>query len=125
MGFQARAHQPWPLIIDNDSYLKISRLISHLSLFDQNKPFLVADFVNWPAYYSEMLPDLTSQLLGKNLIANSDDQLWPCGEAGLVFTKPAGDALLSLFDFDKKTNHPVLISIKHNVWLPNLLESAP
>jgi len=123
--FQDRADHPWLLVIDDDSYLNISSLINYLSLFDYEKPYLVADFVNWPAFIPELLPDLASQLLGKELTPNDDYQLWPGGGPGLAFTRKAVDALMSLYSYYKMVDHPVLDPVNHDVWLHKLLMNAP
>ncbi len=89
------------MMIDDDSYLYIDKLIQYLSFFDKNDNYMIGDFLNWVAQREE--PDFTC-----------DYNKWPGGGAGLVFTKKCIQTFLKLIE-----KHKIRYN-NHDVWLNTL-----
>lgn len=86
------------MIIDDDSYLYIDKLITWLSFFDPSDTYMIGDFLNWVAPREE--PHFTC-----------DYNRWVSGGPGIVFTKKCIDTFLTL----SQVLTPPLVN--HDVWL--------
>jgi hypothetical protein len=95
----------WFMIIDDDSYLYIDKLINYLSFFDKNDCYMIGDFLNWVAPRDE--PDFTC-----------DYNRWVSGGPGIVFTKKCIEKFIEI---NKNINIPYT---NHDVWLHNLYQRS-
>jgi hypothetical protein len=115
----------WLMLIDDDSYLAVDKLISYLRLFSPTQAYLIGDFVNWPLYRKEHLEGFVSSYLGEPLNPNDEYQLWPGGGPGLVFTKSSVINFLTIVnDQIKKDKYSKPPNTNHDVWLHTLLKSS-
>jgi len=79
----------WMMIIDDDSYLYIEKLLSYLSFYDPNDCLMMGDFLNWcergagPLFNGQITP-------GPNY------SVWPGGGPGIVFSKSCVEFFLQL-----------------------------
>lgn len=91
------------MMIDDDSYLYIDKLISFLSFFDKDEPYMIGDFLNWVSVR----------------FANSyggNYNLWVSGGPGIVFTKSCIIEYIKLFG-----NFSVECT-SHDVWFYELFK---
>lgn len=89
-------HYDWFMIIDDDSYLYIDRLIKYLEFQDKNDCLMIGDYLNWPEYHN---------------FADYSYNFWISGGPGIVFTKKCIQTFLKLIN-DYNGNY-----CNHDVWL--------
>lgn len=92
----------WFMIIDDDSYLYIDRLIKYLEFQDKNDCLMIGDYLNWTEYHKS-----------KDYSYN----LWVAGGPGIVFTKKCIKIFLKLIN-DYDGNY-----YNHDVWLHQIFLS--
>ena len=97
-------HYDWFMIIDDDSYLYIDRLMKFLEFHDKDDCLMIGDYLNWPSYHHEL----------KEYSYN----LWCSGGPGIVFTKKCIETFLILIN-NYKGN-----ICNHDVWLHNIFLSV-
>jgi hypothetical protein len=95
----------WFMIIDDDSYLYIDKLMNYLSFFDKNDCYMIGDFLNW----------ITSKKIAN---FTCDYNRWVSGGPGIVFTKKCIETFLELIKINK------LAYANHDVWLHNLYQHS-
>lgn len=95
----------WFMIIDDDSYLYVDKLINYLTFFDKNDCYMIGDFLNWIAKKKET-----------NFTC--DYNKWVSGGPGIVFTKKCIEKFLELIKINK------LPYTNHDVWLHNLYQCS-
>jgi hypothetical protein len=95
----------WFMIIDDDSYLYVDKLINYLSFFDKNDCYMIGDFLNWVT--SKNIQNFTC-----------DYKKWASGGPGIVFTKKCIETFLKLIKIHK------LPYTNHDVWLHNLYQCS-
>jgi hypothetical protein len=94
----------WFMIIDDDSYLYIEKLLGYLSFYDPNDYLMMGDFLNWcergagPLFNGQIAP-------GPNY------SVWAGGGPGIVFSKSCIVLFLELM-----TNIEIRY-FNHDVWL--------
>ena len=113
------------MLIDDDSYLAVDKLVNYLRLFSQAQSYLIGDFVNWPLYRKALLEGLASSCLGEPVNPNDEYQLWPGGGPGLVFTRSSAINFLTIANEQiQKDEHSNPPNINHDVWLHLLLKNT-
>jgi hypothetical protein len=88
----------WFMMIDDDAFLYIDKLIQFLSFFDKNDNYMIADYLNWVDYNEKF-----------NYSYNS----WCSGGPGIVFTKGAIDSFMKMIDTISIDRN----AVNHDVWL--------
>lgn len=91
----------WFMIIDDDSYLYINKLLNYLSFFDKNDCYMTGDFLNWVVQCDE-----------NNFTC--DYNKWIGGGPGIVFSKKCIEKFLKLIEIN------CLEYENHDVWLHKL-----
>jgi hypothetical protein len=89
------------MIIDDDSYLYVDKLKAFLSFFDQEEPYMIGDFLNWPSLHD-------------NYKTGANYQYWVGGGPGIVFTKSSINEYIKLYNQHKISYQ------NHDVWLHQL-----
>lgn len=120
--FQEQKDQfQWFMVVDDDTYLFVERLLSWLDLIDSRKSLLIGDFINWPPLYLDW-PGVYQACMKKLPPLNYDYSLWPGGGPGLVFSGACVDAVLELISELTEIDSPALAAINHDVWLHRIIE---
>jgi len=103
--FQARyaSTHEWFMMVDDDSYVFVERLLDYLAFFPHDDLYLIGDFLNW-------------SLERRNKRRNYE--LWAAGGPGLVFSRAAVPEYLRLI---KALGLPPQ---NHDVWLHNLFVNS-
>lgn len=96
------SHYDWFMIIDDDSYLYIDKLMKYLEFQDKDDSLMIGDFLNWPLLRKR---DLTYNY-------------WIGGGPGIVFTQNCIKTFLNLIN-EYKGEY-----CNHDVWLHNLFLSS-
>ena len=78
----------WFMIIDDDAYLFIDKLVAYLEYFDERDCYMIGDALNWIPHVNE-LPELG---FNKRLDYNS----WFSGGPGIVFSKSGVEEYLRM-----------------------------
>lgn len=89
------------MIVDDDTYLYIEKLVLFLSFFNEEEPYMIGDFLNW----THILPD--------HKFGGKYDK-WVSGGPGIVFTKSTIKEYIMLW-----TQHNIPYG-NHDVWLHDL-----
>ena len=93
----------WLMLIDDDSYLFVERLLSFLSFFDASDRYVLADFVHWQ--FGEWN-------------ARKDYSRWASGGPGIVFSRAAVEEYVRLIAAHGATtplqNHDVWLALLYN-----------
>jgi hypothetical protein len=88
----------WYMIVDDDTYVYVDRLLEFLDFYDANDCLMLGDFLNWTS--------------NNNLDLTYDK--WIGGGAGIIFTRSCVRKFLDLtVKYPGKYNN-------HDVWLHNL-----
>lgn len=90
----------WFMIIDDDTYLYIDKLVNYLSFFDKNDCYMIGDFLNWPEHQKTW--------------ARKDYTFWCSGGPGVVFSKSCVEELFNL------AQSGLAQMGSHDLWLNNL-----
>jgi hypothetical protein len=90
------------MMIDDDSYLYIDKLLNFLSFFDKNEAYMIGDFLNWPKFHEYS--------------NNGNYHLWVSGGPGIVFTKSCIIEYIILFGKFNRAYY------NHDVWLHELFK---
>lgn len=90
------------MMIDDDSYLYIDKLLNFLSFFDKNEAYMIGDFLNWPKFHE--------------FSNNGNYHLWISGGPGIVFTKSCIIEYIILFGKFNRAYY------NHDVWLHELFK---
>jgi len=97
------SHYDWFMIIDDDSYLFIDKLMKYLEFQDKDDTLMIGDFLNWPTFIKTY--DLSYNF-------------WVGGGPGIVFTKKCIETFLKLINEYKGEYN------NHDVWLHNIFLSS-
>lgn len=97
--FLKQRTQNWLMIIDDDSYLYVEKLLTFLTFFDTNDTYIIGDFLSWPKYQNIEL-----------------DYSWPSGGPGIIFSRKCVEILLEILKRGKIIeNHDALICTLFNI----------
>tara|TARA_B110000977_G_C11079306_1_gene492347 strand:+ start:2941 stop:3645 length:705 start_codon:yes stop_codon:yes gene_type:complete len=102
----------WFMIIDDDSYLYVDKLVDYLKFNDKNDSLMVGDFLNWPCE----IPNGNWEEPNEYYLNQFDYNLWIGGGSGIVFTKKCIIAYLELID--KFTGE----DCNHDLWLHRIFQ---
>jgi len=91
------------MMIDDDSYLYIDKLIMFLSFFDKNEPYMIGDFLNW-------VPLIWPNSHG------GPYNFWVGGGPGIVFTKSC------IIEYTTLVGKFNVQCTNHDVWLHELFK---
>lgn len=111
----------WFMVVDDDTYVYIERLLNFLDLVDPGRPLLIGDFINWPSFYPEW-PRVYQGCMKRPPPSNFDYGLWPGGGPGLLFSASCVDNLLAMISELETSGHPALAVANHDVWLHRIID---
>ena len=90
----------WFMMIDDDAYLYIDKLLNYLSFFDKNDCYMFGDFLNWPEHHKDSI--------------RKDYTFWNSGGPGIVFSK---SCIIEYMNEIAKCRAQIG---SHDLWLNNL-----
>ena len=111
----------WFMVVDDDTYLFIERLLGWLALLDSRRSLLIGDFINWPPLYDDWR-GVYQACMKMPPPQNYDYNLWPGGGPGLVFSGSCVDNILQAISELSAINSPALAVVNHDVWLHRIIE---
>jgi hypothetical protein len=106
----------WFMLIDDDAYLFIDKLVAYLEYFDERDCYMIGDCLNWIPYVNE-LPQIA---FNKKLDYNS----WFSGGPGMVFSKSGVEEYLRMIYVSDKYGLVDDMKYGYDLWFAYLFYFA-
>jgi len=106
----------WFMLIDDDAYLFIDKLVAYLEYFDERDCYMIGDCLNWIPYVNE-LPHIA---FNKKLDYNS----WFSGGPGMVFSKSGVEEYLRMIYVSDKYGLVDGMKYGYDLWFAYLFYYA-
>jgi hypothetical protein len=106
----------WFMLIDDDAYLFIDKLVAYLEYFDERDCYMIGDCLNWIPYVNE-LPQIA---FNKKLDYNS----WFSGGPGMVFSKSGVEEYLRMIYLSNKYGLVDGMKFGYDLWFAYLFYYA-